>query len=246
MTLKDKEKIKIMSYAGKILSSILNDLKSYTKPGIKTIELEQIAEKKLNKYKVISPFKNYNNYPANTCISINEEIVHGIPSEKIIKKNDLVSIDCGVKYKGYCTDSAISFGVDKIKTSEKKLLDITKKSLIDPIKHIRPGQKLGTIQDKIQNIIEKNNLGLVKELTGHGIGKKLQEDPQIPNYGQKNTGITLTPGMTFCIEPMVTLGSGEIILKSDGWTIISKDHTRSAHFEHTIAVTDTGYKILTK
>lgn len=243
---KNEKELKIMGHGGRILANILNSLKKYTKPGLTTNDIETKAIVLLTKYKVKSPFKNYNGYPANTCISINEEIVHGIPGNRKINEGDIVSIDCGVRYKGYCTDSAITFPVGHISNEKKRLIKITRKSLNEAIKIIKPGTHLGTIQSKIQEIILDNNMGLVKDLTGHGIGRNLQEEPQIPNYGQKNSGIILKEGMTFCLEPMVTLGSGNIILKNDGWTIVSKDNTSAAHFEHTIAVTKHGYKILTK
>ncbi len=246
MTIKNPDEIKIMEHGGHILSEILKKLEHYTKPGIRTIDIEKKATILLKKYNVTSPFKHFNGYPANTCISINHEIVHGIPSSKKIKNGDIVSIDCGVRYKGYCSDSAITFPIGKISSEEKRLIEITRRSLEQSIKLIKPKTHLGTIQAKVQEIIEEENLGLVRDLTGHGIGRNLQEEPQIPNYGQKNSGLILEAGMTFCIEPMVTLGNGHISLCDDGWTIISEDHTASAHFEHTIVVTKNGHKILTK
>lgn len=246
MLIKNENQIKYMRISGHILSKIIKELVKYTKVGITTQQIDLKAQELMKKYKVISAFKNFNGYPAVTCISINEEIVHGLPSNKVIKDGDVVSIDCGVKYKGYCSDSAITFTIGEVSDKIKKLVKVTRKSLDESIKLIRPGIKIGDIQARIQSEIENNNLGLVRELTGHGIGKFLQEEPQIPNYGRLNTGITLKPGMTFCLEPMVTLGNGKIKIKNDGWTITSQDNTIAAHFEHTINVTKNGYEILTK
>ena len=247
MNLADENKIKSMARGGKILAQILQSLKNITAPGVSTFDLEEYAIKLLAKYNVKSAFLHFHGYNYTTCISINDEIVHGLPdTNKIIKDGDLVSIDCGVKYNGYCTDAAISFSVGKPQKNINKLLSITKQSLDEAIKLIKPGEYLGTIQAKIAEIIRKNNLGLVMDLTGHGIGRDLQEEPQIPNYGTKNTGLILKPGMTFCLEPMVTLGSKDIKLSKDGWTIRTLDHSIACHFEHTIAVTDDGCKVLTK
>ena len=246
MTIKNKNQIKLMKESGRILAAIIKKLTKFAKPGISTLEIDLKAQELMKKHHVISAFKNFNGYPANTCISINEEVVHGLPSQKKIKNGDIVSIDCGVKYKGFCSDSATTFSIGQCSDEIKKLIMTTKNSLNQAISLIKPGERLGTIQAAIQKEIEKNGLGLVRELTGHGIGKNLQEKPQIPNYGYKNTGIILKPGMTFCLEPMVTMGSGKVKLKNNGWTIVSEDNTLAAHFEHTIAVTQTGHEILTK
>lgn len=246
MLIKNNHQIKLMQTSGHILSLILKELVKYTQAGITTNQIDLKAQELIKKHNVTSAFKNFNGYPAVTCISINNEIVHGLPSDRVIKNGDIVSIDCGVKYKGYCSDSAITFAIGNIPDKIKKLIRVTKRSLDESIKLIKPGIRLGDIQARIQLEIENNNLGLVKELTGHGIGTNLQEEPQIPNYGKSNTGIVLKPGMTFCLEPMVTLGNGNIRLKNDGWTIISDDNSLAAHFEHTIAVTKNGHQILTK
>jgi methionyl aminopeptidase len=242
----DQKKIKSMRIGGKILSNIIKELVSYIKPGINVLDIENKSEILIKKYKVLAAFKNFHGYPANTCISINEQIVHAIPRNRIVKSGDILSLDFGIRYDNYCTDSAITIPVGKVSKQAQKLIKTTKQALYAGIKAIKPGIKMGTIQSKIQNIITQNNLGLITELTGHGIGRQLQEYPQIPNYGEPNTGLTLYPGMTFCLEPMTTLGNGQIKIAQDGWTIQSKDNTLSAHFEHTIAVTQNGYQILTE
>lgn len=247
MLIKTPSQIEKMSYAGKLLAKLLNELKNYTYSGMDAYELEKKTILFLDKYHVTSPFLNFSEYPYNICVSINEEIVHGFPSKgKIIKEGDIVSIDAGIKYKGYCTDSAISFFIGKPSGQIKKLLDVTEKSLELAIAAIRPGVKLGYIQSIVGNHIINANLGLIKDLTGHGIGKTLQEPPQIPNYGNPNKGLVLQPGMTFCIEPMVNCGDGKIAIMEDGWTIVSSDESLAAHFEHTILVTQKGAKVLTK
>lgn len=246
MNIKSKTQIEYMRESGRILSVIMRKLVNYTKPGLTTKQIDEKAEELLKHYNVQSAFKNFNNYPASTCISVNEEIVHGLPSKKVIKNGDIVSIDFGVKYKGYCSDSATTIAIGKISKEAENLINITKNSLRKAINTIKPNIKLGDVQYEIQKEIEKHHLGLIRELTGHGIGKNLQEEPAIPNYGQKNTGLILKPGMTFCIEPMVTLGNGHIKIEKDGWTITSKDGTLAAHFEHTLLVTKTGCEILTK
>lgn len=246
MTIKNNQEIEIMREGGKILAKIINSLIKQVKPGIKTQDLDILALNLMTKYKTKSAFKDFNGYPANICISINEEIVHGLPSPREIIKHDVVSIDCGIKYKGFCLDAATTITAGKTSKKITKLINITEKSLKNAIKLIKPGIKLGTIQAEIEKYIKTYHFGLVTELTGHGIGKNLQEEPAIPNYGKPNTGLTLKPRMTFCLEPMVTLGNGQIKLKNDGWTIISSDNTCAAHFEHTILVTADGYEILTK
>lgn len=246
MEIKNASQIKKMAKAGKILAFMLHDLKKNTHAGMSAYDLELQAIKILSKHNVTSPFLHFSGYPYNICVSVNEEIVHGFPSKgKIFKDGDVVSIDAGVKYQGYCTDAAITFILGKGTPEAKRLLDVTEKSLVNGIKAIKPGVRLGYVQSVIGETIVNARLGLITDLTGHGIGKNLQEDPQIPNYGNPNKGLILAPGMTFCLEPMVNCGNGKIALLDDEWTIVSKDNTLAAHFEHTIVVTKNGAKVLT-
>lgn len=247
MQIKTKQQVEYIRTGGHILYDIMLKLKSATKPGVSAKEIEDLSEKLLKENKCLPAFKGFDGYPYNTCISVNDEIVHGLPTkDKIFKENDIVSIDFGVKYKGFCTDSATTFALGKTNNQIDNLLKNTKKSLYEGIKLIKPGVKLGTIQAKIQEVLEKANLKIIYNLTGHGIGQYLQESPEIPNYGYKNQGITLKEGMTFCLEPMASISSSDIIISDDDWTIKTADSSYSAHFEHTIVVTESGYEILTK
>lgn len=244
--LKNKKEIELMRVSGRIAAEILANLVKITKSGIQTIEIEKLSQKLIDKYKVVSAFKNYNGYPYNTCISINEEIVHGLPSRRIIHDTDIVSIDFGIKYKGYNSDCATTIAMDRVKKEEIKLINVTKDALINSISVIKNHQKFDQIALNIMKIAKKNNLSIAENLTGHGIGKELQEDPQVLNKIEKKSNLEMRNGMVFCIEPMLTLGNGKIKILKDGWTIITEDHKKSAHFEHTIALTEKGPEILTK
>lgn len=246
ITYKTDKEINILRESAKIAVYILNELKKNTRPGINTMEIEYLSEKLLKKNKVIGSFKNYNGYPYNICISINEEIVHGTPGRRIIKDTDIVSIDFGVKYKKFNSDCAITLAMPKTSKKDLKLIKITKLSLEESINNIKKNQSIDIIANKITEIANNNNLSVVKNLSGHGIGKSLQEEPQILNETTKKSNIIFRKGMVFCIEPMLTTGNGDIKILSDGWTISTKDNTKSAHFEHMIAITDDKIENLTK
>ena len=252
INLKSKSEIKIMRESGKILAEILRLLSSEIKPGISGDELEKIAEKEIKKYGVIPSFKNYVisrtiiPFPAVICLSINDEIVHGFPFKKIIKEGDIVSIDMGVKYKGFHSDSAVTVGAGKISKKAQKLVEVTKKSLFKGIEQVKSGNKIGDIGFAVQKYAEKNNFSVVRGLVGHGVGRSVHEPPEVPNFGNKKTGLKLCPGMTFAIEPMLNEGSYDIKCNDDGWTIKTADGKLSAHFEHTVAVTEDGCEILTR
>jgi methionyl aminopeptidase len=246
ITIKNEEEIDKMRKSGKISAKVLLYLKKIIKPGIKTGEIDSIARKMIEEMGAKPSFLGYNGYPASTCISINDEVVHGIPSNRTIMKGDLVSIDLGSLFDGYHSDTAISFCVGKSNNNIDKLLKVTEKSLLKGIKMIKPGIQLGDVQEVIQKTIEKEGFGVIRDLTGHGIGKSLQEAPSIPNYGKKDTGLVLKEGMTLAIEPMVSMGDWHIKTRDDGWTVVTADGSLAAHFEHTIAVTKTGSEILTE
>jgi len=251
--IKTSEEIEKMQKGGKILARILKRLEKETKPGISTADLEYLARDLIKKASGKPAFLGYQNkrhqrpFPTALCLSLNYELVHtpSLPS-RIIKKGDLVTIDCGLEYKGYFTDSAITFGLGKISPLAKKLIKVTKKALDLGIKKIKAGIYLGDVSSVIQSFIEKNNFSVVRDLTGHGIGRKLHEEPSIPNFGQPGTGTKLEVGMTFALEPMVSAGSYEIETLSDGWTVVTKDRNLCAHAEHTVAVMKCGAIILTK
>ena len=252
INLKSKSEIEIMRESGKILAEILRLLVSKVKPGISGDELEKIAEKEVKKYGVIPSFKNYIisksviPFPSIICLSINDEIVHGFPFGKIIKEGDIVSIDAGVKYKGFHSDSAVTVGAGKISKKAQKLIEVTKESLFKGIEQVKPGNRIGDIGFAVQKHAEKNDFSIVRNLVGHGVGRSIHEPPEVPNFGNKKTGLKLSPGMTFAIEPMLNESSYNIKCDNDGWTIRTTDGKLSAHFEHTVAVTDDGYEILTK
>ncbi|MCD6471254.1 type I methionyl aminopeptidase [bacterium] len=247
IVIKSQSEIEIMAQAGKILSSILKKIARKLKPGISTLELDRLAENLIIEAGCKPAFKGYSGYPATLCISINDEVVHGIPSAKrIIKNGDIVDLDLGLKYKGYYSDMSRTYGVGKISQRAKKLIKVTRKSLDLAIKIIKPGIYLGDISSTIQGYVEKNGFSVVRDLTGHGIGKKLHEDPPIFNFGKPKTGPILKQGMVFAIEPMVNEGKSNVEVLDDGWTIVTADGSLSAHFEDTVAVIKNGYRILTR
>lgn len=245
ITIKSEEEIRIMEEGGKILANILKEVSKLVKPGITTKELDRAAEALILKYGKPS-FKGYEGFPACLCTSINEEIVHVIPSNRVLKEGDIVSLDSGIFYKGFHTDMAVTVPVGKISLEAQRLIRDTKKALKRGIKKIRPGNTIGDISNTIQRYIESQGFGLVRELCGHGIGKNVHEEPQIPNYGKRGTGPKLAEGMVICLEPMLTAGDWKIKKAKDGYGFQTKDGSLSAHFEHTIAVKKYGCEVLTE
>ena len=252
INIKSRSEVEIMRESGKILAAILQLLTSKVKPGVSGDELERIAEKEVKRYNVIPSFKNYvisRNiipYPSIICFSINDEIVHGFPFGKIIKDGDIVSIDMGVKYKGFHSDSAYTVGAGKISKKAKRITEITRESLFKGIEQVKPGNRIGDIGFAVQKHAEKNGFSVVRNLVGHGVGRSVHEPPEVPNFGNKKTGLKLCPGMTFAIEPMLNEGNYYIKCDDDDWTIRTTDGKLSAHFEHTVAVTSDGCEILTR
>jgi methionyl aminopeptidase len=245
--LKTGAEIEIMRQAGQITAKILNKLVESTKPDMSTKALEEIARREMNSFKVKPAFLGYRGFPASTCISINNELVHGIPSaSRKIKKGDIVSIDLGVLYKGFYGDAAVTFGVGEIAQSTAKLLEVTKTCLDKAIEKSKPGNRLGDVAWAVQSHAESFGFSVVRDYVGHGIGRKLHEEPQILNFGRPNTGTRLVPGMVFCIEPMINEGSFEVETLKDKWTVVTKDGKLCAHFEHMVAVTENGCDVLTK
>ncbi len=244
--LKTEEEIKIMGEGGKILASIMKELAAMVKPGITTKEVDKMAEHLVFKNGVKASFKNYNGFPATICASVNEDIVHGLPSNRILQEGDIFSIDMGIIYKGYHSDMAVTVPVGEISEEAARLIRVTKKSLKRGIKKVRAGVTFGDVGNTIQRYIEDQGFGVVRDLCGHGIGKELHEDPQVSNYGKRKSGPVIKEGMVFCIEPMVTVGDWRIKKSKDGYGYQTNDGLLSAHFEHTIAVTKKGIKILTE
>lgn len=244
--IKSYEEIELMRVAGKIVGDTHIYLKEFIKPGITTKELDKLAYDFILSQGAIPSFLNYDGFPASICTSINEEVVHGIPSNRILKDGDIISIDIGACYEGYHGDSAWTYPVGTIDEDKKYLLEHTEKALFEGLSAIKPGNRIGDVSFAIEQYALKHKLGVVKELVGHGVGKHLHETPDVPNYGNKNKGMILRSGMTIAVEPMLNLKTSNIYLLDDDWTIVTADNSPSAHFEHTVLVTKDGYEILTK
>ncbi len=245
ITIKSDREIELLRKAGKIVYDTHQYLKPFIKEGITTRKLDDLAEKYIISRDATPSFKGYDGYPTSICTSINDEVVHGIPSDRVLQDGDIISIDIGACFKGYHGDSAWTYTVGNVSRENEKLLSDTEKSLFIGLEQVKPGNRIGDIGAAIQKYAESCGLGVVRELCGHGVGTSVHEDPDVPNYGTPNTGVRLKKGMVIAVEPMLTLGSPEILLLDDDWTIITKDGRPSAHFEHTVVVTDDGYKILT-
>jgi methionyl aminopeptidase len=243
--LKSAREIAVMRIAGRIVAEVLYVLKENVQAGMKTRELDVIAERELKRLGAKSSFKGYCGYPASICVSINEEIVHGIPGDKVIKNGDIVSMDVGSIYDGYQGDAALTVGVGDISPEAAELLRVTEGALAAGISVARDGARLGDIGAAVQEYAESRGFSVVREYTGHGIGRQMHEDPLIPNFGTRGTGIELKKGMTLAIEPMVNMGDWRTKPGKDGWVVYTADGSLSAHFEHTIAITDGEPEVLT-
>jgi len=236
-----------MRRAGRIVVEVLAALQQSIKPGVNTAELDELAYQIITRHKAIPSFKGYRGFPASLCVSINEEVVHGIPNKKrYVKEGDIVSFDVGAIYQGYHGDAAVTVGVGEITEAAKELLAVTAGALAAGIAQSRAGNHIGDISWAIQDYAESRGYSVVREYTGHGIGLQMHEDPQIPNYGQPKRGFLLKPGMTFALEPMVNQGDWHTRVLADNWTVVTKDGKLSAHFEHTIAITNGEPEILTQ
>lgn len=244
--IKSKEEIEIMAEGGKILAKVLKEIEKMVNPGISTLELDRAAEALILKHGAKPAFKGYDGFPYSLCASLNDVIVHGLPSDYKLKEGDVVGLDLGVLYKGYNTDMAVTVAVGNISFEEKRLLIVTKKALKLGIKKARAGVTTGDIGNTIQRYIEDQGFGVVRDLCGHGIGRDLHEDPQVPNYGKRHKGVELKEGMVICIEPMVTMGDYRVKKADDGYGYATKDGLLSAHFEHTIAIKRDNCTILTE
>ena len=246
--LKSPEELKIMRQAGRINAEILATVRSMIQPGVSTADLNAAAEEVLKKHGCYSPFKNYGQppYPASICTSVNEELVHGIPSKKrILREGDIISVDSGTVFEGFVADSAISVGVGEISAEAKNLLEVTQGALAEAIKKMCVGNRTGDISAAIQTYVESRGLHVTREYTSHGVGRQMHESPMVPNFGEAGTGIPLRVGTTIAIEPMVLVGTHETRVRRDQWTVISADKSLTAHFEHSVAVTEGEPLILT-
>lgn len=244
--IKSQEEIELMRQAGKITRDTLKVVEDSIKVGVSTKELDQIAYDFIKSQGATPSFKNYSGFPASICASVNDTIVHGIPSKDIIlKEGDIISIDVGAKYKGYHGDAARTFAVGKINAKVKRLIKITEQSFFEGIKDLKSGAFVGDISHRIQSFVEKNGYSIVRELVGHGIGSQLHEDPMVPNFGKAGSGPRLNANCVIAIEPMVNMGDRNVVFHSDGWTCKTRDGLPSAHYENTVLITDNGVEILT-
>jgi methionyl aminopeptidase len=244
--LKSLQEIGKMEVANRIVAEILEGVKEKVQPGVETLELDELAEELCRKHKVQPAFKGYRGYPRSLCVSVNEEVVHGIPGPRRLKAGDLVSLDFGVKYDGYYGDAAITVGVGDVGEKARALIEATEKSLYAGIAEVRAGKRLSNVSHAVQSVVEGAGFGVIREFVGHGIGRSLHEDPQIANFGPPDRGPTMQVGMTFAIEPMTSMGSWQVRILKDGWTAVTQDGSRAAHFEHSVALTENGVLILSR
>ena len=244
--LKSRPEIEKMRKSNAIVAAILEELSRKIRPGVKTIELDRLSEELALKKGARPAFKGYRGYPYSLCTSVNSEVVHGMPSERELKEGDIVSLDFGILNDGYYGDAAVTVPVGEITPGARKLLKITEEALYRGIAEIKAGNRIGDISSAIQNHVEAAGYSVVRDLVGHGIGKNLHEDPQVPNYGSGGRGIELKPGMVFAIEPMVNEGTYRVEILRDGWTVVTADGKLSAHFEHSVAITENGPVILSR
>ncbi|MCM1308348.1 MAG: type I methionyl aminopeptidase [Butyrivibrio sp.] len=245
VTIKSPRELELMREAGRILAQVHDELGKIVRPGISTYEIDKEGEKMIRDFGCVPSFLNYDGYPASICVSVNEEVVHGIPSKKrVLKDGDIVSLDAGVIYKGYHSDAARTHAVGRIAPAAAKLIEVTRQSFFEGIKYAKAGNYLHDISNAIGRYAESFGCGVVRDLVGHGIGTHLHEDPQIPNYRQKSRGIRLAAGMTLAVEPMINAGTYKVCWLDDGWTVVTRDGALSAHYENTILITEDGCEIL--
>ena len=245
ITIKNKSEIEKMRAAGLAVSKTHEYLKQFIVPGMSERELNRLAEEYIKSLGGIPTCKGYCGYPTGLCISVNDTVVHGIPSDRTFRNGDIVSVDMVIGLDGYQGDAAWTYAVGEIDDEKRHLMEHTEKALYEGIAMVKPGNRVGDISFAVESYATAHGLGVVRELTGHGIGKSMHEDPNVPNYGNKGTGPVLRPGMTICIEPMLTAGRRFVCCLTDGWTVKTKDKRPAAHFEHTVLVTEDGYEILT-
>lgn len=245
VTIKSAREIELMREAGRILAMVHNELEKALKPGMSTLDIDRLGEKLIRSYGCIPSFKNYNGYPASICVSVNDEVVHGIPNKhRIIHEGDIVSLDAGVIYNGYHSDAARTHAVGKASPEAEQLIRVTRECFFEGIRYAKAGNHLNDISAAVQAHAEKFGYGVVRDLVGHGIGEHLHEDPEVPNFAQKRKGIKLMPGMTLAVEPMINMGRADVVWLDDDWTVVTDDGSLSAHYENTILITDGEPEIL--
>jgi len=244
--LKSEKDLEVLRQSGKILAEVMKIIEAKVKPGVTTQDLDSLAYELILERRALPAFKGYKGFPASLCASVNEEIVHGIPDGRVLIEGDIISLDLGVNYQGFFTDAAITVGVGKIDTKTKKLIEVTKSALLEGLKFVKADNHISDIGNAIQKYVEKNGFSVVRDFVGHGIGRNLHEEPEIPNFGLPNRGELIKPGMVLAVEPMVNMGTWECAILDNGWTAVTRDRLPSAHFEYTLAVTEKGPEILTK
>ena len=246
VTIKSQREIELMRESNRLLAEVHKALEESIRPGMTTLDVNRLGEKLIRDRGCIPNFKNYNGYPASICVSVNDEVVHGIPSRyRVLQEGDIVSLDAGLIYKGYHSDAARTHAVGKVSPEKQKLMDVTRQSFFEGMKYAKAGNYLYDISNAIDAYVSQFGYGIVRDLVGHGIGTHLHEDPQIPNFAQKKRGIKLAPGMTLAVEPMINMGTWQVEFLSDGWTVVTKDGLPSAHYENTILITEGEPEILT-
>ena len=246
VTIKSPREIELMRESNQLLAEVHKALEEAIRPGMTTLDVDRLGEKLIRDRGCVPNFKNYNGYPASICVSVNDEVVHGIPSKyRILQEGDIVSLDAGLIYQGYHSDAARTHAVGKISPEKQKLIDVTRQSFFEGMKFAKAGNYLYDISNAIDAYVSQLGYGIVRDLVGHGIGTHLHEDPQIPNFAQKKRGIKLAPGMTLAVEPMINMGTWQVEFLSDGWTVVTKDGLPSAHYENTILITEGEPEILT-
>ena len=243
--LKTEREIEIIRRNGKILAQALGLMRERLRPGVKTGELNRLAEDFIKGQRAYPAFKGYRGFPSSICVSVNEEVVHGIPGERVVKEGEIVSVDVGVFKDGYYADAARTYPVGQVSEEAQRLMQVTQQALENAFRCVREGRHLSDISHAIQSCVEESGFSVVRDLVGHGIGKRMHEEPQIPNFGSPGQGVVLKKGMVLAIEPMVNAGSYQIDTRDDHWTVVTRDGSLSAHFEHTVAVTENGVQVLT-
>lgn len=246
IVLRSAEEIAEIRKAGSILALAIEKIKANVRAGVQTIELDRMARSEILARGGYPAFKDYKGYPANICVSVNEAVVHGIPSKRKLKSGDIISIDIGVKFRDYFADAAVTLAVGEISDTARRLMEVTQRALYTGIENAVPGKRVSDISASIQEFVESNGFSVVRALVGHGIGTKMHEEPEVPNFGERGAGPRLEAGMVIAIEPMVNAGTCEVETLDDGWTMVTKDRQLSAHFEHTVAIGEDGAEILTR
>jgi methionyl aminopeptidase len=244
--IKSAAEIAVMRRAAQVAARALRDVCAAVRPGVTTRELDRVAEDSIRALGAVPSFLGYRGYPASVCVSVNDEVVHGIPGRRALREGEIVSLDLGAVVDGFHGDNAVTVPVGAVDEPLRRLLAVTAEALEEGIKAVRPVARLGDVGAAIQRHVERAGFSVVRDFAGHGVGQRLHEEPQVPNFGRRGTGIVLRPGMTLAIEPMVNMGGPEVVMERDGWTVRTADGRPSAHFEHTVAVTETGADVLTR